>query len=153
MEISDLVGYFSPDLFVAKLKYKTKDKCLEQLTALFVESKYIRNGEIVLEMLHQREKLGSTGIGKGIAIPHGRTTAAMDVRIAFGKSESGIEFDARDKKPVHLVFLVLAPPQDPENKYLPVLGKLVEFVHTVKNRNKLLKAETYDEFIAAIKGE
>ncbi len=153
MQTSDLVNYFSPDLFLAKLKHKSKAKCLEQMAALFVDSKCIRNGEIVLEMLQQREKLGSTGIGKGVAIPHGRTTATMDVHIAFGKSEKGIEFDAIDKKPVHLVFVVLAPPQEHDNKYLPVLGKLVEFLNETKNRNKLLKAETYEEFVAAITGD
>ena len=103
-------------------------------------------------MLRKRETLGSTGIGKGVAIPHGRTTAAMDVMIAFGKSEQGMDFDSIDKKQVNLVFMVLAPPHDENNRYLPILGKLVEVLSSVKNRNKLKKVETFDEFIQVFNG-
>ncbi len=153
MEINELTQYFGSDLFIPNLKATSKQKCLEELTSLFVENKYIRTGQIVLEMLRQRESLGSTGIGKGVAIPHGRTTATMEVRIAFGKTEAGIDFNAIDKKPVHLVFVVLAPPQEQDNKYLPILGKLVEFLNDRKNRNRLLKVETYEDFINAIEGK
>jgi len=152
MEVKDLLNYFSQDLFVSKLKATTKDASLDELANLFVKSKIIRKKSIALEMLRKRETLGSTGIGKGVAIPHGRTTAAMDVKIAFGKSEEGMDFDSIDKKPVNLVFMVLAPPHDENNRYLPILGKLVEVLSDLKNRNKLKKVETFDEFIQVFNG-
>jgi len=152
MEAKDLLDYFSQDLFISQLKASTKDASLDELATLFVESKIIRKKNIVLEMLRKRETLGSTGIGKGVAIPHGRTTAAIDVKIAFGKSGQGIDFDSIDKKPVNLVFLVLAPPYDENNRYLPILGKLVEVLSGLKNRNKLMKVETFDEFIQVFNG-
>ena len=152
MEVKDLLDYFSQDLFVSKLKATTKDASLDELADLFVKSKIIRKKSIVLEMLRKRETLGSTGIGKGVAIPHGRTTAAMDVKIAFGKSEEGMNFDSIDKKPVNLVFMVLAPPHDENNRYLPILGKLVEVLSDLKNRNKLKKVKTFDEFIQVFNG-
>jgi len=152
MEAKDLVEYFSEDLFVPSLKAKNKSQSLNELSDLFVSSKLIRNKEIVLEMLHKRETLGSTGIGKGVAIPHGRTTAVVDVRIAFGKTDKGIDFDAIDKKPVHLIFAVLAPPIDEQNRYLPILGKLVEVLSDKKNRNKLMKVENYEDFIEVFNG-
>ena len=152
MEAKDLLDYFRQDLFISQLKASTKDASLDELATLFVESKIIRKKNIVLEMLRKRETLGSTGIGKGVAIPHGRTTAAIDVKIAFGKSGQGIDFDSIDKKPVNLVFLVLAPPHDENNRYLPILGKLVEVLSGVKNRNKLMKVETFDEFIQVFNG-
>ncbi len=152
MEVKDLLDYFSKDLFVSKLKATTKDASLDELANLFVKSKIIRKKSIVLEMLRKRETLGSTGIGKGVAIPHGRTTAAMDVKIAFGKSEEGMNFDSIDKKTVNLVFMVLAPPHDENNRYLPILGKLVEVLSDLKNRRKLLKVETFDEFIQVFNG-
>jgi len=119
----------------------------------FVMEKYIRNRDIVLEMLHQRETLGSTGIGKGVAIPHGRTTAAADVLIAFGKSDQGIDFDAIDGKPVHLFFMVIAPPNEEGNVYLPILGSLVTILNEKANRDKLMKVDTFQDFIAIITGE
>lgn len=151
MENKDLIKFFDRTLFIPKLKAKTKDETFKEFANLFVESKYIRNKGIVIEMLQKRETLGSTGIGKNIAIPHGRTTAALDVRIAFGKSEKGIEFDAIDKKPVNLIFVVLAPPQEENNRYLPVLGKLVEVLNDKKNRKKLLEIESFEELVQTIK--
>jgi len=153
MDNSELTQYFNPSLFNTKLKAKTKLDCLEELTTLFVENKDIRTGGIVLTMLRERELLGSTGIGKNVAIPHGRTTATMEVKIAFGRSETGIDFGSTDKKPVKLIFVVLAPPQDKDNKYLPILGKLVEVLSVLKNRNKLLKVEAFEEFIDVIEGK
>lgn len=152
MERKDLTKYFSESLFIASLQATTKEESLEELAGLFVDNKSIRNKEIVIEMLQKRETLGSTGIGKGVAIPHGRTTAAIDVKIAFGRSEKGIEFAAIDEKPVYLIFLVLAPPQEENNRYLPVLGKLVEVLHDNANREKLLKVENYTDLIQTIEG-
>ncbi len=153
MNQSELSRYFSEHLFIAQLKAKNKEQAISELLDLFVKEKYIRNREIVLEMLHQREKLGSTGIGKGVAIPHGRTTAASNVLIAFGKSEAGINFDAIDGKPVHLFFMVIAPPNDEGNTYLPILGALVTLLNEKSNRDKLAQVKAFAEFLPIITGE
>lgn len=147
MEGREIIKFFSPELFIPKLKAKSKADSLDEFAQLFARTRVIRKKDIVLELLKQREKLGSTGIGKGVAIPHGRTTAAIELKIAFGKSEKGLDFDAMDKKPVHLIFVVIAPPQDENNRYLPILGKLVEILHESANRKKLLKAESFEEFV------
>ncbi len=152
METTELAQYFNENLFLSNLEAKTRTDSFNEIAELFANNKIVRDKNIVVEMLEKRETLGSTGIGKGVAIPHGRTTAALDVTIAFCKSTDGIDFKATDKKPVKLIFTVLAPPQEENNRYLPILGKLVEFLHETKNRNKLLKAETFDEFIQTIKG-
>lgn len=150
MENDDLLLYFDEQLFLPDLKARTKDELLKELVDQFVKVKYLKNSEIVLEMLRQREHLGSTGIGKGVAIPHGRTTSASEIMIAFGKSKNGIEYDAIDGKPVQLVFMIIAPPQDENNMYLPILGKMVEILSKAKNRNRLLEAETFEEFTEII---
>lgn len=152
METTELAQYFNENLFLPNLTAKTKADSFNEIAELFASNKIVRDKNIVVEMLEKRETLGSTGIGKGVAIPHGRTTAALDVTIAFCKSADGIDFNAIDKKPVNLIFTVLAPPQEENNRYLPILGKLVEFLHLAKNRKKLLKIETFDEFIETIKG-
>lgn len=150
MDNDNLVIYFDEQLFLPDLKATTKDELLKEIVDQFVNVKYLKNSDIVLDMLRQREVLGSTGIGKGIAIPHGRTTSASEIMIAFGKSQSGIDYDTIDGKPVHLVFMIIAPPQDENNMYLPILGKMVEVLNKSKNRNKLMSAETFSEFIEVI---
>jgi len=153
MDRSELALYFKENLFIANLRSETKEEVLDELLDLFVREKYIRNRSIVSQMLYQRETLGSTGIGKGVAIPHGRTTAASDVLIAFGKSEKGIEFDSIDKKPAHLFFMVIAPPHDEGNNYLPILGTLVTILNNKENRDKLLEVQSFEEFLPIITGE
>ena len=146
MEFSELLDFFHEKQFVADLKAKTKEEALNELAEVFVESQIIRDKAIVLDMLHSRESIGSTAIGSGIAIPHGRTTAAPDLSVAFGKSKDGIPWEASDNKPVHLIFMVVAPPSEENNLYLPMLGKLVEFLHEPEKREKLLKVETFEDF-------
>jgi len=150
MTNDELITYFDEQLFLPDLKATSKDALFEEIVDQFVKVKYLKNREIVLDMLRRREQLGSTGIGKNVAIPHGRTTSASDIMIAFGKSKEGIAYDSMDNKPVNLVFMIIAPPQDENNMYLPILGKMVEILNKSKTRNKLMEAETYEEFIEII---
>ncbi|MCK5739641.1 PTS sugar transporter subunit IIA [bacterium] len=147
MELQELSSYFNGDLFIPELQATTKDACLAEMVELFENTKVVKNKTILLEMLKKRESLGSTGVGKGIAIPHGRTTTAQDVLIVFGKSSKGIEYDSVDQKPAKLVFMVIAPPVERGNKYLPVLGKLVEVVNSDKKREALQKVTTFEELM------
>jgi fructose-specific phosphotransferase system IIA component len=149
----DFIEHLSEKLFRSNLKAKNKDQVLNELIDLFVAEKFIRNREIVLKMLKQRETLGSTGLGKGIAIPHGRTTAAPEVLIAFGKSEQGIDFDAADKKPVYLFFMIIAPPNDKENSYFPILGSLVTKLNNASKRKKLRKVSSFEELVTVLSEE
>jgi len=146
MEKMELLPYFSEALFKPALQARTKDGVLEELADCFVSAGIVRNTAIVLEMIHRREQLGSTGIGHGIAIPHGRTTAAPNLMIAFGYSKRGVAWGAIDGQPVHLVFMVLAPPQEQDNKYLPVLGRLVEIMSNSREREKFQHVKTFTEF-------
>ena len=152
MQTTDLSIYFKPELFLQKLSATTKQDVLSEMLDLFKEGQHIKNRDIVHDMLQQREKLGSTGIGKGVAIPHGRTMASYDVLIAFAKSDAGVDFDSIDNKPAHLFFMVIAPPHDDGNKYLPILGTLVTFLNNEENRAKLMQVETFEDFIATITG-
>ena len=104
-------------------------------------------------MLKRRESLGSTGIGKGIAIPHGRSLAVNEVRVLFARSTAGVDFEAMDGKPAHLFFLIVAPPQDKRNEYLPLLGRIVELVKEKKLRDKLLACETFEDLSDLLEGK
>jgi PTS system nitrogen regulatory IIA component len=140
-----LSEYFEEDLFIPQLSAKDKDGVLQEMVESLVRAERIKEGDILLQMLRQREHLGSTGIGRGVAVPHGRTLAITRLAVVFGRSEAGIDFDSMDEKPVHLVFLTVAPPQERSNLYLPVLGKIVEMVKSAKNRRRLLSAADFDE--------
>ena len=140
-----LSEFFEEDLFIPALASSDKNGVLRELVDALVRSQRIREGDILFQMLEQREHLGSTGIGRGVAVPHGRSLAMTRLAVVFGRSEAGVEFDALDGKPVHLFFLTVAPPQDRSNLYLPVLGKIVETVKSARNRRRLLSAKDFEE--------
>jgi PTS system nitrogen regulatory IIA component len=148
--ITSLLDYFEQELFLPELKSTRRDDALREMVDLLVEHRRVRDGQILLEMLRQREELGSTGIGRGVAVPHGRSLAVGRLTLVVARSQAGIEFDSMDGKPVHLIFLTVAPPQDRANLYLPVLGKIVELVKSARTRKKLLAAPGYTEFTAIL---
>lgn len=150
MTHKEFVSYFQEDLFIPNLQAGTKAAAIEQVVAHLVERKRIRNGTIVLEALKKRESLGSTGIGKSLAIPHGRTTVTSSLSVVYARSVAGIPWESVDHKPVHFVFLILAPHQEKENHYLPLLGKIVEFARDANVRKKLLKVETHQELLEVL---
>lgn len=150
MTEKELISYFEPDLFIPSLEATNKLDAIDEMVQHLVTTKRLRDGKIVRELLKAREKLGSTGIGKGVAVPHGRTTVTNALTLLVARSEQGIDYNALDKKPVHIFFLILAPHQDRSNQYLPLLGKLVEVTRSAPIRRKLLKAEDLDAFTAAL---
>jgi mannitol/fructose-specific phosphotransferase system IIA component (Ntr-type) len=143
MTHKEFVSYFQEDLFIPKLEAPSKEAALERLVEHLVDKSKIKNGKIVIEALKKRESLGSTGIGKSLAIPHGRTTVTSTLTVLYARSVDGILWDALDDKPVHFIFLILAPHQDPNNHYLPLLGKIVEFARDATVRKRLMKVDTH----------
>ena len=141
MTNKELISYLHPDLFIPDLKARNKMDAIGRMVGHLVEKGRVRDGKIVLEALKTREKLGSTGIGKGVAIPHSRSTVTDSLTLLFARSADGIDFSAIDEKPVNLFFMILAPHQEKASEYLPLLGKLVEITRDANIRKKLLKVE------------
>ena len=102
---------------------------------------------MLYKMLKRRENLGSTGIGRGIAIPHCRSLVVSNLRVAFGRKASGIDFRAIDNKPVQNIFVIVAPPLEVSNQYLPVLGKVAQFAKEADVPERLATLKTADEFL------
>src|SRR6184192_2368537 len=98
-------------------------------------------------MLKRRETLGSTGIGQNIAIPHCRALAVNRLRVAFGRKLAGVDFKAIDNKPVHYFFVIVAPPLEVSNQYLPVLGKIAQFAKEADVPERLAKMQNPEEFL------
>lgn len=140
-----LTEFFSPDAIKLNLESTTKDEVLKELTGLLKLDE--KSQATLLKLLKRRENLGSTGIGRGIAIPHCRSLVVNELRVAFGRKLEGIEFKAIDDKPVHYFFLIVAPPLEVSNQYLPVLGKIAQFAKEPDVPERLSKLSTPEDFL------
>ena len=147
MKISD---HISEKTICLALENTTKDDVIRELAELLKESEYVTDFDVFLKDVFEREKLGATGIGNGIAIPHARTDAVNNIVIAFGRSSQGIDFNGVDKKPAKLVFLIGTPKKD-VNKYLQVLAHLTRLLKKESFRQQLLEAQNADEILNAIR--
>jgi len=146
MTRDELISLFSSDLFIPKLKAKTRDNALQEMVDHAVEAGVIRDRDVILGMLKNRESLGSTGLGLGVAFPHGRSLAIPKLMALLAVSPKGVDYGAIDGKPVHLFFMFIAPPVEKENRYLPALGQVVELIRNEATREKLLAIGKFDEF-------
>ena len=146
MTVDELLAHMGPELFVSELKSKNKNDLLEELTDCAVAGSGIRDREIVLGMLRNREQLGSTALEKGVAFPHGRSLAVPRLTIVVGRSTKGVDFDSAEGKPTHLFFLILAPPQDPGNNYLQALGKIAGLLRDETVKDRLMAAGDFERF-------
>ncbi|HLG42857.1 MAG TPA: PTS sugar transporter subunit IIA [Planctomycetota bacterium] len=147
---TDLERLLRPSLFISELKSKRKSSVLEELVAHLAENKITRFPDAVLEVLRQREALGSTGLGKGVAIPHGRSTMIAERAVLFARSHKGVEFDAADGEPVHLCFLIVAPPVENDPVYLRLLADIVRVVRLARARQRLIDAPDFDTVRAIV---
>lgn len=105
------------------------------------------DASFVLRVLQRREHLGSTGIGRGVAIPHCRTAVVDQLRIVFGRRPGGVDFDAVDNQPVFYIFLLVAPPIEISNDYLPVLGRIAQLVKEPDVPSRLSEVQSPAEFL------
>ena len=140
--------FFSAEAISLHLQSAAKDDILKELTALLGLDE--KSNTILFKMLKRRENLGSTGIGRGIAIPHCRSLVVSRLRVAFGRKPQGVEFKAIDQLPVHNFFLIVAPPLEVSNQYLPVLGRIAQFAKEPDVPDRLAGLNSPDDFIAML---
>ncbi|MDQ3515382.1 MAG: PTS sugar transporter subunit IIA [Gemmatimonadota bacterium] len=145
MELRD---FFSEDAIELELKGASKDDVLKELIALLKLDE--KSEGMLFKMLKRRENLGSTGIGRGIAIPHCRSLVVSKLRVAFGRKREGLDFKAIDDNPVNFFFLIVAPPLEVSNQYLPVLGKIAQFSKEADVPDRLLGIKEPAEFMALL---
>jgi PTS system nitrogen regulatory IIA component len=145
MKPHELAEFFHESLCIFELTATNKHAALTEMVGCIAEKLQFKDKDLLLEMLINRESLGSTAIGKGVAFPHGRSLAIKELTVLFARSSTGIDFDALDSKPTHLFFLIIAPPQDRDNLYLQVLGHLVELIKSAALRKKLMEVTSFSE--------
>lgn len=135
--------FLDPNAVSLDLQAPTKDLVFDELVALLRLDE--RSTLQLSRLLKRRETLGSTGVGRGFAIPHCRSLALSRLRLAFGVHRSGLEYDAVDHQPVHILFLIVAPPTEVSNQYLPVLGKIAQFAQMPDVADQLIRLSSPDQ--------
>ena len=141
--------FFTPEAVSLNLEAETKDDLLKELVSLLGLDE--KAEAILFKTLKRRENLGSTGIGKGIAIPHCRSLVVNRLRLAYGRKPDGIDFKAIDGAPVYNFFLIVAPPLEVSNQYLPVLGKIAQFSKEADVPQRLMALGSPGEFMELLK--
>ncbi|MFA6878570.1 MAG: PTS sugar transporter subunit IIA [Fusobacterium sp.] len=152
VDIVKITDYMSEDLIKLNLESKTKDGILNELSELMIRSSNINNKNTIKKALTEREELGSTGIGKGIAIPHAKTSGASKLTVAFGISEHKIDFDSIDGEGVN-IFFVFASPIEDSKIYLKVLARISRLIRSESFRNKLANCKEASSVIKCINEE
>lgn len=139
---------FAADTVKLDLQSETKDDTLRELVSLLALDG--KSQGVLYKTLKRREHLGSTGIGKGIAIPHCRSLVVNRLRLAYGRKPGGLHFNAIDGAAVHNFFLIIAPPLEVSNQYLPVLGKIAQFAKDPDVPGLLADLDTVEAFLQLI---
>ena len=132
-----LQDVFQPEFIKVEIEAEDKDEAFEELVDYFCQTEKSNARDDILNALLEREAKMSTGIHKGIAVPHGKTDAVERIRGVLGISRKGVDYDALDGEPVYLLFMVIAPQEDSE-KHLRILKRLAELLENPQFYTDLL---------------
>lgn len=135
---------FSKERVSFNLKATTKNEVIDELIELLEKDGKLANKEEFKEAVLKREQEFSTGIGMGIAIPHGKSSAVKEASLVFGNSKKGIEYGSMDGQPAHLFFLI-AVPQESSDIHLRALSDISRRLMHSEVREQLLKAQSFNE--------
>jgi len=151
MKLTDLLH---PDAINVDLKSSNKDDALNELVDLLTSSGGMKKSEKshILKKLKEREALGSTGIGKGVGIPHAKSSSVKKMLAAFGVSKKGIDFRSLDGEPTYLFFLLVAPGQTP-GPHLKALAKISRLLDDKFIRERLRSAKTSTDVMDVLEKE
>lgn len=149
MKISEIL---KKDFIIADLSARDKGSVLRELCDFLETKGVIKNKEALFASLMEREKLGSTGIGENVAIPHAKIDQADRIVTLFGRSANGIEFESLDQKPVQFVCLLIAPTAS-TGHHLKALARISRLLKSQVLRDKILKARDAEEIYSILVDE
>lgn len=144
-----LTEYVSKEHVKLELEGTRKEEVIEELVELLVETCDVSDADTIYEAVMKREREGSTGLEKGIAIPHAKSDAVGSLSIVIGVSREGIDFESQDGKPSHLFFMMVAPTTE-SGPHVQAIAKIVKMIKIDRFREKLVKAKTAEEVIEII---
>lgn len=137
---------FSKERVNFNLKASTKDEVLEELIQILINDGKVIDKDEFKKAVLKREEEFSTGIGMGIAIPHGKSSAVREASIVFGRSSKGIDYQSMDDEPAHLFFLIAVPEQS-SDLHLRALSEISRKLMHADIRERISKADTFEDFI------
>ena len=149
MRIDD---FLAPEMVVPALQGRTKDDVIEELAEVVSKHHPEIDHWRLVGALQDRERLNSTALGEGVAIPHGRLAGAKRVMGAFGRSPQGVDFNSLDGKPTHLFFLLVAP-EDSAGAHLKALARISRLLKDEAFRTRLMQAEDAASLYRVIREE
>jgi PTS system nitrogen regulatory IIA component len=147
-----IMDYLNEEWVIPDLKGTDKASVLKELSSVLVKPCQVTSVEELLQVLLDRERLGSTGIGEGIAIPHGRLKKLRNFFISFGRSLKGVDFDSIDRKLSQLFFLVMAPENSAVDN-LKLLSRMVTLLKEPSFKKRLMEAPSRKELFQIISEE
>lgn len=137
---------------IADLLGDSKVKVIKEMTQCLKKNNFIKNDQALFETLMEREKLGSTGIGENVAIPHGKSDEVTQIITVLARSKKGVEFESLDQKPVHFVCMVIAPAHS-TGQHLKVLARVSRIFKNQGIREEIMKAENSDTIYSILMNE
>ncbi|OPZ71973.1 MAG: PTS system fructose-specific EIIABC component [bacterium ADurb.Bin478] len=146
MKLQDLL---SEQVIRVPLHHTEKEKIIEELIDLIHQSGKIKDRDLALAKVLERERVMSTGMGEGVAIPHAKTEAVEELAAAFGITRQGVDFAAMDDKPVRLIFLLVGP-MDPTGPHLQALSRISRLMHRSEFRDRLVGCPSAAAVLEAI---
>lgn len=149
MKITELMD---KDFIIPSLVARTKKEVLKELVDCIVKKEPEIDSEELLRVLLEREELGSTGIGDGIAIPHGKIKKLKKLIVSFARSQEGVDFQSMDGKPTHIIFLLLAP-ENSAGTHLKALARISRLLKDSSFRKSIMEADTPEDIYAIIAKE
>jgi fructose-specific phosphotransferase system IIA component len=149
MKVSELL---KPEFIIPELNGESKEDIINELIDLFKNDPRVEDIEKVRSAVLDREKVMSTGVGKGFAIPHGKTNAVKEIVGAFGKIKDGIDYESLDGNPVHLVFLLVGK-DNLISTHIKLLSRISRLMNKDDFRHRLTEANTADEIVKLFSDE
>ncbi|MFW5979718.1 MAG: PTS sugar transporter subunit IIA [Halanaerobium sp.] len=146
MEVNEFINQ---KLIKMSLKSRDKDSVIKEMIEIMAENEIITDKEEVIKKAMEREAKGTTGVGKGVAIPHVKSDAVKKPAVAFGRSEQGIDYGSMDEKPSYLFFLITVP-EESHNEHLKLLAQLSRNLVHDDFRESLLKAKNAEEVMSIL---
>lgn len=140
-----------PGANLEKFRQQQKEKVIEELVELLDKSGNVTNRKKLLQDLINRERRATTGLSRGIAVPHVRTQHIRELTLAIARSREGLDFGALDGNPTHFFFVVVAPPHDDENLYLRIYKHLAEVTSFPEALEELMQVEEPGEMIRLLR--
>jgi nitrogen PTS system EIIA component len=146
MKIDDIL---KKDSIIADLVGTNKGEVLREITDFLQSQGLIKDKEALLNTLIEREKLGSTGIGENVAIPHGKSAELSQIVTVFARSLNGVDFEALDQKPVHFVCMVIAP-SNSTGQHLKALARISRIFKNQNLRDGILKLQDANQIYSLL---